>query len=407
MKIFLKKSTGEIIKNSSGQGIFVFSELPAEYQKVDYISSNTTVGQYIDTGYIPSYTAGFDIEIKFKPSTASTRYCLLANYNQGNAQLSLELNTSNQFRFWANTGAVDQKVGSVSTSTIKASYHGNTYTINCNGTVSSGTATVSAAPNYTAWLFLDRAKRTGTFTKQLSIYSCKITSGSQIVRNFIPCYRKSDNAIGMYDLVEDKFYTNAGTGTFVKGSNVKRLPSNYLEVEYLQNTGTGYINTGISALNKLFKIDLQFTSNETRQLMGISGSSSAYWGNNKGTWEKVGTTGTGKTTLDRVTICYDVGNITTDRTNTWIEGATNKFTGSDSNWATAAANPLRIFNLAGGSYNCKMKLYEIKVYDNQGHLLNHLIPCIIGGGNDTRGVYDLVLNKFTAATGSLTVGPYV
>ena len=80
----------------------------------------------------------------------------------------------------------------------------------------------------------------------------------------------------MYDLVEDKFYTNAGTGTFVKGSNVKRLPSNYLEVEYLQNTGTGYINTGISALNKLFKIDLQFTSNETRQLMGISGSSSAY-----------------------------------------------------------------------------------------------------------------------------------
>lgn len=54
-----------------------------------------------------------------------------------------------------------------------------------------------------------------------------------------------------------------------------------------------------------------------------------------------------------------------------------------------------------------MKLYEIKVYDNQGHLLNHLIPCIIGGGNDTRGVYDLVLNKFTAATGSLTVGPYV
>jgi hypothetical protein len=54
-----------------------------------------------------------------------------------------------------------------------------------------------------------------------------------------------------------------------------------------------------------------------------------------------------------------------------------------------------------------MKLYEIKVYDNQGHLLNHLIPCIASGGSDTRGVYDLVLNKFTAATGSLTVGPYV
>jgi hypothetical protein len=80
----------------------------------------------------------------------------------------------------------------------------------------------------------------------------------------------------MYDVINDVFYINNGTGTFLKGPDVKRLPSNYLEVEYLQNTGTGYINTEISALNKLFKIDLQFTSNETRQLMGISGSSSAY-----------------------------------------------------------------------------------------------------------------------------------
>ena len=27
----------------------------------------------------------------------------------------------------------------------------------------------------------------------------------ELKRNFIPCYRKSDNVIGMYDLVEEKF----------------------------------------------------------------------------------------------------------------------------------------------------------------------------------------------------------
>ena len=40
------------------------------------------------------------------------------------------------------------------------------------------------------------------------------------IRNFVPCYRKSDNVIGLYDTVEGVFYTNAGTGSFTKGVDV-------------------------------------------------------------------------------------------------------------------------------------------------------------------------------------------
>ena len=42
----------------------------------------------------------------------------------------------------------------------------------------------------------------------------------ELKRNFIPCYRKSDNVIGMYDLVEEKFYTNQGNGEFLKGRDI-------------------------------------------------------------------------------------------------------------------------------------------------------------------------------------------
>lgn len=69
------------------------------------------------------------------------------------------------------------------------------------------------------------------YNGQMSTYKAK--SGSKIaelrfvddttgqdVFNLIPCYRKSDNVIGMYDLVADKFYTNEGTGSFIKGSDV-------------------------------------------------------------------------------------------------------------------------------------------------------------------------------------------
>lgn len=36
----------------------------------------------------------------------------------------------------------------------------------------------------------------------------------------IPCYRKADGVIGMYDLVSGTFYTNEGTGSFTKGADV-------------------------------------------------------------------------------------------------------------------------------------------------------------------------------------------
>lgn len=41
-----------------------------------------------------------------------------------------------------------------------------------------------------------------------------------LVRDFIPCYRKLDNVAGLYDMVNDEFYTNIGTGTFTLGPNV-------------------------------------------------------------------------------------------------------------------------------------------------------------------------------------------
>jgi hypothetical protein len=71
--------------------------IPKEYQEVEYIAS-VNGNQYIDTGYIPTYSTGFEITIQYALTTRGKRYCLLSSYNQGNAQLSLEVNASNQQR---------------------------------------------------------------------------------------------------------------------------------------------------------------------------------------------------------------------------------------------------------------------------------------------------------------------
>lgn len=43
---------------------------------------------------------------------------------------------------------------------------------------------------------------------------------NSIIFNGVPCYRKSDNEVGMYDLISQTFFTNASSGTYTAGPNV-------------------------------------------------------------------------------------------------------------------------------------------------------------------------------------------
>ena len=49
--------------------------------------------------------------------------------------------------------------------------------------------------------------------KSLKIYNLN----NNLVRDWVPCYRKSDNVIGIYDRIHDYFQSNKGTGTLKKG----------------------------------------------------------------------------------------------------------------------------------------------------------------------------------------------
>ena len=77
--------------------------------------------------------------------------------------------------------------------------------------------------NSTYNLFAFASNRGGTlsdFSKNERLYKLEILENGVHIRNFIPCYRKSDNEIGLFDIVGNKFYTNSGSGTFSKGADV-------------------------------------------------------------------------------------------------------------------------------------------------------------------------------------------
>lgn len=55
------------------------------------------------------------------------------------------------------------------------------------------------------------------------------------------------------------------------GGNSGRLPAGYVECEYLESTGTQYINTGVAVYSPL-DIDIEFAKLETVQYKGIFGN---------------------------------------------------------------------------------------------------------------------------------------
>ena len=75
-----------------------------------------------------------------------------------------------------------------------------------------------------------------------------------LVRDMVPA-RNSDAVVGLYDTVNDRFYTNAGTGTFTAGPAVSSC--GYTELEYLELQGEAYFNTNVY-LSKDMDIEFEF-----------------------------------------------------------------------------------------------------------------------------------------------------
>jgi hypothetical protein len=55
------------------------------------------------------------------------------------------------------------------------------------------------------------------YNSKMKLYTFKIHEGNTYIRNFLPARQISDGAIGLYDIINNQFYTNAGSGDFMAG----------------------------------------------------------------------------------------------------------------------------------------------------------------------------------------------
>ena len=174
--------------------------LPSGYTQLEYLESTGT--QYIDTG--DNATTNMSFEISFSDTILSQEGSqLIGTGNIGVALYRLlgwvcRLPNTLFYYSLTNSDAVTDILYITPTSITSQNYQ-------------------------SSWI--QRSDRNQPNNSNVLIFSnvigklfyAKIWEGDMLTHNFIPAQRNSDNEIGMYDLVSNTFFTNAGTGEFIAG----------------------------------------------------------------------------------------------------------------------------------------------------------------------------------------------
>lgn len=199
--------------------IYPKSNVPSEYQELEYIQSNST--GYIDTGF--SFTSNnakisLDFMLTAQDSGGKNLFGSSTNndtnwfgvYMQGAVQGGFYCGNSNPFSLFFTRNVKKSLYFYRNNYTLEFSNDGEISTYTVGGTIVCGNNVMIASQPPLG------ASRTPPGVRY---YNFAIEQDGNIERNYIPCYRKSDNVVGMYDIRYQNFYAPA-TGTFDAGGEV-------------------------------------------------------------------------------------------------------------------------------------------------------------------------------------------
>ena len=379
--------------------------LPEGYTQLNYIQSTGT--QYIDTG--ASFSNGVRVEIKFNLTsiTASSKKTPIFgahNVSEPYGRDYLSVDSSKNFEIGGGAGYRFFKNNTIATNVdyeVEASNIPGQETLIVNGELYEPTGGQAYATPFTDLpLYLFRVNTTNEAwfeNASMKLYYAKFYDDKNVlVRDFIPCKNPSGE-VGLYDYVTKAFYGNAGGG----GS----LPDGYTELEYLQSTGTQYIDTGFKPNNNSKIVTtLQFVSSSSGNKFCLGARTS----NNVGRFSLGYTFGSGGgwffghgaavTSVNTTSSPTDKTSVVIDKNVCTIAG--QSATATPSTFSTAQNLVLFADNEGGKvGQNGAIKLYDCSIYDN-GTLVRNFVPARNSSG--TLGLYDTLNGTFYTNQGSGT-----
>ena len=426
--------------------------LPSNYKQLEWIESTGT--QYINTGLNTSIKRKIEIGLS---TTSTSRYNI---YGSGGGDQSSQITYSirvgsssyPKFSFLSRSNSPGTTITDVNEDINK---HDIVLDIkNAIGTIDGVDYTLyqnTGTTSYREYVFA--YSRLGTVDNSYSfvgrVYYAKYYEDDILVRDFIPVKNLNTNIIGLYDLINDVFYTNAGTGTFnypweisaeinhsdagtVSGTGfyangdtttIQAIPNQgylfknwilngYTRLDYIEATGVQYIDTGITPeqmINLRIESDMCWTtvpsdnqflgsrqsSGDTRRYLIYGYQSKFVIGANTMQSSNVTIVANQKYHIESQLKSGDSW-LKIDNETVATQTTTLTNTGNQSLYLFAYTNGSSVQT----SYRASAKMWYLKCYDaTTGDLLRDFIP-VMRNSDCIIGLLDLVNLKFYKDEGS-------
>lgn len=366
-----------------------FDTTLSDYNVVEYIESTGT--QYIDTGLTMEKSTTMRMEISAQ-LTSNGNWAGVNGYMQHQASL-----------------------GGGSKGLFVVDYNGNTHIENVyfNNTLKytqDWTSAYSGAKNKVAVIGMGNAENTwwtnisaNRYAQVGKWYYIKVYRSGTLVRDYVPCVRNSDGVAGLYDKVENKFYTNSGTGSFGSGAATGDAVEEYQRVEYIEATGTQYIDSGYKPTSEALKYDLEYAITSSTcnfSIMGNNDDTDKYFGIQF--WGNKFYIGTSRGLLYKSWTQNQKYHKIVEANNGTLTVTTDGV-GESTSYVSSLYK-----NSSIGLFACKSdtkvvsyghaRIYYAKIYDNN-ILVRDFVP-VVRSRDGVAGLYDMVGHKFYANAGS-------
>lgn len=187
--------------------------LPSGYTKLEYIEAMGT--QYIDTGVVPTVNTQVDYKVRFAEGAADSSPLISARTGSSSSNRFIPIGyASPSVNYRTTLGTVNLTGNEIN---FSIDYTGSFQPQN-NVSIINGVSFELTGHGYTKtnnnnlYLFATSGYGSNLYLSKGRMYYCQIYGNGTLIRNFIPAKRNSDGEIGMYDTVNNVFYTNADSG---------------------------------------------------------------------------------------------------------------------------------------------------------------------------------------------------
>jgi hypothetical protein len=194
--------------------------LPSGYTLVDYIESNGT--QYIDTNYRVS-SDNLKIKTSFLITEIQLWHALWGceETNSGAWALTPLVNGASALTFYSGYSG---QIGSIPVTdnviySLECQSNNGVLTYECGDVFGEVYPNGSLCKTDNIYVFtINSFKETSILdqTSKMRLYYFRIYDNDVLVRDYVPCINANGEA-GLYDKVNNVFYGNAGTGSFITG----------------------------------------------------------------------------------------------------------------------------------------------------------------------------------------------